>query len=262
MNHQTSEIQKHIMNQNNHGTHENSMQINSNKYLGTLCKRGHDYKGTKQSLKYKSNRRCVICNNETYHNKKKKIDVKRVQVERSRRENELNCNVDIGVFFLGNLCKYDHKYKNTASSLRYIACRHCVVCKKNWDVNYLNKNRKQLLLYKQTYYEERKEHFSEINKKRLLGPKRKTILAHKKRYSTSEHGKRIKRQNRLKNIDKINKQKRILYQKCKHWKGVIRWARSLPEKQCKEVMANIEALVNFKVKILNLKHLIRTGEAL
>jgi len=37
--------------------------MDPNKYLGTLCKRGHDYNGTGMSLRYKSKNNCVTCTN-------------------------------------------------------------------------------------------------------------------------------------------------------------------------------------------------------
>jgi len=40
-------------------------EIPENKYLGKLCKRGHDWNGTGKSLRYKSGA-CVKCTAETY----------------------------------------------------------------------------------------------------------------------------------------------------------------------------------------------------
>ena len=37
------------------------MTIPENKYLGKLCKRGHDWNGTGKSLRFKSDRCCIIC---------------------------------------------------------------------------------------------------------------------------------------------------------------------------------------------------------
>jgi hypothetical protein len=37
------------------------MEIPENKYLGVLCKRGHDYEGTGKSLKYNKGRGCCEC---------------------------------------------------------------------------------------------------------------------------------------------------------------------------------------------------------
>ena len=64
------------------------------------------------------------------------------------------------------------------------------------------------------------------------------------------------KEERKRNTMRMDNQRRT------HWKEVIQWAKSLPDKQCKKVMETIETLVEFKVKILNLKHLIRTEASL
>lgn len=38
--------------------------ISDNKYLGSLCKRGHDWEGTGQSLRRKGNSNCIACEKE------------------------------------------------------------------------------------------------------------------------------------------------------------------------------------------------------
>ena len=37
------------------------MEIPEGKYLGSLCKRGHDWEGTGKSLRYKGNSNCILC---------------------------------------------------------------------------------------------------------------------------------------------------------------------------------------------------------
>jgi hypothetical protein len=45
--------------------------FDSSKYvLGKLCPRGHDYHGTEQSLLRRSNRHCLACDREKFHERK------------------------------------------------------------------------------------------------------------------------------------------------------------------------------------------------
>lgn len=46
-------------------------------YLGTLCKRGHEYKKTGKSLRRKVNRACIKCSNENSWKSKQKPEVKK-----------------------------------------------------------------------------------------------------------------------------------------------------------------------------------------
>ena len=47
--------------------------MDDNKYLGTLCKRGHEYENTGMSLRYKKNRYCVECSKGQKYVEYKKI---------------------------------------------------------------------------------------------------------------------------------------------------------------------------------------------
>jgi len=42
------------------------MVLTDKHYLGTLCKRGHDYRGTGNSLRYKKFRSCVRCSKQQH----------------------------------------------------------------------------------------------------------------------------------------------------------------------------------------------------
>lgn len=74
-------------------------------YLGSLCKRNHDYKGTGKSLRYKSKRECTECRKLYKANKR-----------------QLSGN------YLGRLCKLNHDYKNTGQSLRRKKTGDCIEC--------------------------------------------------------------------------------------------------------------------------------------
>jgi hypothetical protein len=77
------------------------MKIDSNKYLGILCKRGHEYKNTGRTLRYKINGNCIECHKvkkEQYKlnpqiRKNRKIHIyrnKKKEVE-ARKQASLNC---------------------------------------------------------------------------------------------------------------------------------------------------------------------------
>lgn len=59
------------------------MKIDTNKYLGTLCKRGHEYQNTGKSLRLKSNNDCVLCTKIT---KKCMSSRERKRLEQEARE--------------------------------------------------------------------------------------------------------------------------------------------------------------------------------
>ena len=66
-----------------------------NKYLGTLCKRGHDYNGTGMSLRYNKKRRCVICHRErAKKSRENDPDYKEKQKVRSLKHRKNNPNYE------------------------------------------------------------------------------------------------------------------------------------------------------------------------
>jgi len=113
-------------------------QIDSNKYLGTLCKRGHDYKGTGMSLRYIKGGSCLQCMNiggkclklKCHYCKKsflRKVSRKKhLTAFCSQKCYGMSTKLSVEIikinnteFTLGPPCKYGHYYKNTNKSLRY-----------------------------------------------------------------------------------------------------------------------------------------------
>lgn len=100
-------------------------------YLGVLCKKGHDWEGTGQSLRYQSSRGCSIC---------RSLQEKRIVTEEERqqrreykrqiRELEKQLSIDTDKFYLGDICSCGHAFEDTGLSLRYTASHKCTECHK------------------------------------------------------------------------------------------------------------------------------------
>lgn len=106
-------------------------------YLGKLCKRGHEWEGSGQSLRYRSgDKLCVECQKVRKHKYDKAKSEQLKEVKRKQREEKfakidpiILDEIDNTKFFLGKLCKYGHNYKETGYSLRYVCQKHgCVIC--------------------------------------------------------------------------------------------------------------------------------------
>jgi hypothetical protein len=66
------------------------MSIDDNKTLGVLCRKGHEYKNTGKSLRYKKNGDCILCV-KMRQEKRKKKPVDRLEKERAREYAALHC---------------------------------------------------------------------------------------------------------------------------------------------------------------------------
>ena len=97
------------------------MNIPDGKYLGKLCKRGHDWHNTGKSLKYYANNTCVICNKEYSRELWRKNHPGFRPQAKPIRVNKCT--------YLGTLCKKHHNYKNTGMSLRTNS-GDCIECEK------------------------------------------------------------------------------------------------------------------------------------
>lgn len=104
-------------------------------YLSVLCKKGHDWEGTGQSLMYLSSvGSCVECAKtsakERYERsippEKRK---EKISKERSRELLESH-GVDTEKLYLGKLCKRSHDWNNTGFTLRYVKGSICPECKR------------------------------------------------------------------------------------------------------------------------------------
>ena len=78
-----------------------------NFFLGSLCRRGHDYQGTGKSLRFNNNA-CKDC--KSYWDKKRQSD----HAE--------------SIHYLGNLCRRGHNHQDSGMSLRYTISDSCVQC--------------------------------------------------------------------------------------------------------------------------------------
>lgn len=88
-------------------------------FLGLLCKHGHNWNNTGESLRLKSSRDCVTCK-QVDHLNRQRIR----QAEESISENSS--------YFLGNLCKL-HEYANTGKSVRRKSNGGCISCSKVFE---------------------------------------------------------------------------------------------------------------------------------
>ena len=82
--------------------------------LGTLCKRGHDYEGTGQSLR-DLQRRCVECNRILQQEYYAETQLASSYFNRKRLQ-------------IGILCKFGHEFNGTGGSLRRKSDNFCVKC--------------------------------------------------------------------------------------------------------------------------------------
>lgn len=121
-------------------------------YLGKLCINGHEFESTGQSLRYKSQHRCVGC--------KKARDAQYKQDNKDKLKEwtkEYKSKHKDKMTYLGKLCQYGHEFENTGKSLRYYVKWQCVECKKISDKRYREQNEEKVKQRKKDYYEENKE---------------------------------------------------------------------------------------------------------
>ena len=102
-----------------------SQKLQSGKYrLGSLCKRGHEWKSTGKSLRNDSNS-CIECLRDTQ--KRHSAKSREKLLNRIPTEIEALLGVDTRKYYLGKLtCR--HNYKESGFSLRRISNRQCKFC--------------------------------------------------------------------------------------------------------------------------------------
>lgn len=91
-------------------------------YLGTLCRRGHDYNGTGKSLRHLvkgGTGNCLECRGRD-HNSSHITD----------NEKLIAIGIDPKKFYLGRACPLQHTYQKTNKCLRRRSTRICVECHK------------------------------------------------------------------------------------------------------------------------------------
>lgn len=94
------------------------------KILGKMCRHGHEFENSGQSLRYEKGNCCVTCTLDRY-----------VKVEKTRFEDALTDEqIDVVDKFngdkkhLGPLCDRNHDYENSGLSVRYNIGNSCVEC--------------------------------------------------------------------------------------------------------------------------------------
>lgn len=89
-------------------------------FLGKLCKQGHEYYGTGQSLRYLKDRHCLECNVE----KRDRYRDKPIVEPPTRSQTAF----DESRHRLGKLCPQGHDYQGSGQSMRYRCNGACVGC--------------------------------------------------------------------------------------------------------------------------------------
>jgi 5-methylcytosine-specific restriction endonuclease McrA len=87
-------------------------------FLGKLCKHGHEYYGTGQSLRYLKDKHCLECNIEKRKRAKPTVD----------RPQPGPTPFDESRHRLGKLCPHGHEFQGTGQSMRYKVNGACVAC--------------------------------------------------------------------------------------------------------------------------------------
>jgi hypothetical protein len=95
-------------------------------FLGALCRRGHDYQGGGQSLRWKNSNACIRCSQFKQGIKTPMVPIVH-QIERTKA---IAPELDTAKFFLGTLCSQHHKYGDTEYTLRRTINRYCLECEK------------------------------------------------------------------------------------------------------------------------------------
>lgn len=93
--------------------------------LGSICKHGHNWNGTGQSLRYISSSSCVTCSE--LRGLRKRPRRKSVEGYVKRTEEEYP-EIDATRFYLGRLCLNNHNWNDSRYSLRRIDNRSCIEC--------------------------------------------------------------------------------------------------------------------------------------
>lgn len=162
-------------------------------YLGQLCKHGHDWNGSGQSLRRISNSDCAECNRQRGSSFYKEKRQPRLQAQARKRQTEKSAiqrlqhdllvaaGVDTQRFRLGSLCRRQHHWNGTEFSLRYRQndSSICVECSRERQKNltseqiernatkqaeWRERNREALLERKRRYHHANKEAIAKKHK--------------------------------------------------------------------------------------------------
>lgn len=138
-------------------------KMDKNKYyLGTLCKRKHNYQNTNKSLRYINSGECFDCNKMRCVKYREEKKDKILEYKQNRRN-----LAKINKTYLGKLCKYGHEHGNTGKALRYYNGGGCVVCMR------IRQQSIKVKKYKQKWNKEHKEQ-NNIHKRNYQKKQRET----------------------------------------------------------------------------------------
>jgi hypothetical protein len=98
-------------------------------YLGGLCKLGHKWRDTEQSLRSIGGRRCCQCRWKSSQSALVESQQKQAQQLKAVQENASNLCLD-EKSYVGVLCKRSHDYQGTGGSLRRRINKACYECER------------------------------------------------------------------------------------------------------------------------------------
>jgi len=212
--------------------------ISTNKYLGSLCKRGHDWNSTGKSLRYKTSRECIECNKE-YQQSEKHKEARR-KYEQSEKVKEVKRN-----YYQGNkeiISKKQRKYRQkNREKLNQNAAKYYHENKEKAK-QYYQGNKEKQIKYSMEYYNKNKD---KINK-------------HKRLYLQSKTGKEYLKKYREKNRNKLNEKIRKYRNNNKKYKLNANISRRINQSlKGNKNHKHWESLVGYTIKQL-IKHLKKT----
>jgi hypothetical protein len=192
-----------------------------NTYLGKLCRLGHEHENTGKSLRYSSNKCCVICSNQRENRNLSLID-KNIPLSNVL----VQFPIENSAHYLGRLCPNAHKYHGYNYSERWRSNRRCILCEKE--------HREERRDHYIEYRKENKDKISQIKKERRLSPE--VIRAERMRQQKycKKHINRIRELRRL----RWHRKKLDPVYKLNHYMGV-RMAHTLHGKKMRQAWVSI-----------------------
>lgn len=155
--------------------------------LGKLCKKGHDFEGTGQSVRYANSRRqCVFCakNSQSRIRAEAKTEVVKAYQDTQSDAILAQHGFDSSKFILGRICKKGHEFGSTGKSLRYRYtsgrytgrpkdCAKCIEIQRNqWKQDnyeqYLEKNRRYYCENRDLLIEKARQYYQSHKKERIV----------------------------------------------------------------------------------------------
>jgi len=210
------------------------MKFNPEKhYLGSLCKRGHEWEGSGKSLRYINNRGCFYC-----------TKLKSIQWKKNNKEK------DTAIKRRWHNKKYhtDPQYKKKC--IKKAVNSKQKRFKKNPELK-KEYNRKRMETWKKKYHSDPKyrEHILNQSSKSWKKIYYSNPKQREKELSNNRNRKKIERKFKLPAYLKHCEENKKYFQKKKYWKKIL--------KQSPNLKSIIEAWINYKIAILNLQKQIR-----